>query len=643
MSIYRKQYLSGGTETQNYGTINVKMFLRKVFVGLAIAVVTNILVVPAARSAAACDTLAQDKGQASYSVSVEAAGNYTLWVRMAMHAPDHDSVFVRVDSQCPITVGDKTLDGLRWVNYADGNATSAIRVDLTAGTHTIKFAGREAGVVVDKIMFVGDPTCVPAELGDNCLAATTTPPPIQSSPQAQDQPQTKNLPQTKSALALILKIAGVLMALGALGFMVAKFIAFERRVKVTPIQIGMTVVGGEPYKKLHMLHRIAYFARHHRMIVGTCGVIMIASIAVSLVAAASYPVFEAESGSLSGGAKVADREGASGGKVVIFETNPVNGTAGSTSGNTQSGSGGSSSTGNSGSSNGGGSNNGGGSGTCAVSTQHLPDGPDGMGGCWPGPSNTGVPNGVALSNYSGPCTITTPNTVIDAKNITCQILVRADNLTIKRSYLTGGVSGLESDGASFRIEDSTLENGVCADCSVDGWNSTILRTEINGSNRGLYCMHVCLLQDSWIHGTALDPNSQWHASAMRAEQYATVTHNVLACDWTGPFNNDELGCSADMSGYPDFAPIHHNTISSNLFRANPVGLGFCAYGGGTGGKPYSNDPLNATYVVFTNNVFERGSNNKCGTWGAITDFIVGRTGNQWTGNKWSDGATVNPE
>ena len=26
---------------------------------------------------------------------------------------------------------------------------------------------------------------------------------------------------------------------------------------------------------------------------------------------------------------------------------------------------------------------------CAISSQHVPDGPDGMGGCWPGPSNTG--------------------------------------------------------------------------------------------------------------------------------------------------------------------------------------------------------------------------------------------------------------
>ena len=150
------------------------------------------------------------------------------------------------------------------------------------------------------------------------------------------------------------------------------------------------------------------------------------------------------------------------------------------------------------------------------------------------------------------------------------------------------------------------------------------------------------IQDSWIHATDFDPNSEWHASAVRVEQYATLVHNTLACDYTGPFNNPEIGCSADMTGYPDFAPIHHNTIDGNLFMANPIGLGFCAYGGDTGGKPYSDDPTNGTYIVFTNNVFQKGSNGKCGTYGAVTDFDTGGTGNTWFNNLWSDGTPVAP-
>ena len=353
--------------------------------------------------------------------------------------------------------------------------------------------------------------------------------------------------------------------------------------------------------------------KNRKLVIAGAAAILVIAVGATIVLtkAAFFTAVESEQATLLTNAKLVSDTGASGGKAIQF-TAPTTTPPPAT-------------------------------GTCAVSTPHVPGGPDGMGGCWPGLANTGFPIDKKLSPYTGPCTITTPNTVIDAKVVDCQILVRADNLTIRNSLLRGGVSGMESNGASFTIEDSKLENGVCVNCSVDGWNFTIKRTEINGSNRAAYCMHVCRIENSWLHGTALDPNSEWHASAVRAEQYASLYHNVLACDWTGPFNNDELGCSADMSGYPDFAPIHHNTIDSNLFAANPIGLGFCAYGGGTATKPYSGDPLNATYIVFKNNVFQRGSNGKCGTWGAITDFAVGRTGNQWTGNKWSDGATVNPE
>jgi len=143
-----------------------------------------------------------------------------------------------------------------------------------------------------------------------------------------------------------------------------------------------------------------------------------------------------------------------------------------------------------------------------------------------------------------------------------------------------------------------------------------------------------------VHGT--DLKATQHASAIRVEQNTTLVHNTLKCDWTD-ISDSEIGCSADMTGYPDFAPIKNNTIDGNLFVANPVGLGYCAYGGDTHGKPSSNDPTNATNIVFKNNVFQKGSNGKCGTWGAITDFNPSRTGNVWTNNKWDDGTVVNPE
>jgi hypothetical protein len=305
---------------------------------------------------------------------------------------------------------------------------------------------------------------------------------------------------------------------------------------------------------------------------------------------------------------------------------------------------------------------------CALSTPNVPDGPDNAGGCFPGPSNTG-PNAPASSMavYAGSCTISTANTVIDSKVVNCRdLIVAASGFVLKNSYENGGI--IQSGGSpSFTVQDSLVDSGVqypaassgapagkyacgdpnnaTTDCGVTGSNFTILRTEIIGSNRAAYCEAPgpCLIQDSYFHGTNLwpDVSNKAHASSTREEQNDTIRHNSLHCSYTGPFVNSEIGCSADLTGYPDFDPIKNNTVDGNLFVAS-IGSGFCAYGGGTAGKPFSGDPTNATNQKFTNNVFQRGSNAKCAAFGPITDFIAGRTGNVWSNNLWDDGAIVPP-
>lgn len=308
-------------------------------------------------------------------------------------------------------------------------------------------------------------------------------------------------------------------------------------------------------------------------------------------------------------------------------------------------------------------------GTC-TGNPGTPGGSDGDGGCFPGPDNTG-PNAPesSMSAYAGPCTITAPNTVIDSKVINCQPLVVGDTaagLVISNSYLKGGI--VQSGGAAFTVQDSFLDNatsypacsdGSCpaglyacgdpnnatVDCGVTGSNFTLRRTEIINTNRAAYCESNCTIEDNYFHGTNLWPDSSnlAHASSVRVEQNVTLRHNTLWCSFEGPFPNTELGCSADITGYPDFAPIKNNTIDRNLLVANNAGIGFCAYGGGSQGKPFSSDPTNATNIVFTNNVFQRGANGKCGAYGPVTDFISGGTGNVWSNNTWDDGGVVNPD
>ena len=116
------------------------------------------------------------------------------------------------------------------------------------------------------------------------------------------------------------------------------------------------------------------------------------------------------------------------------------------------------------------------------------------------------------------------------------------------------------------------------------------------------------------------------------EQGLTLRHSSIHCSFTGPFINGDIGCSADLTGYPDFAPIKNNTVDGNLFVASP-GSGYCAYGGASRGKPFSGDPTNATNQKFTNNVFQRGANGKCGTYGPVTSFEHEPSGERLVGQR----------
>jgi hypothetical protein len=263
---------------------------------------------------------------------------------------------------------------------------------------------------------------------------------------------------------------------------------------------------------------------------------------------------------------------------------------------------------------------------------------------WPDSSNTGVPAGVSLTAYTGPCTITVPGTVIDARTVNCDLDIRTTGVQITRSQVNGAISGT----GTYTVADSdvdaapgTTKRAVTA-IGDGGGVATVLRSDVRGGNRGVYCITGCSVRDSYVHG--IEVQADWHASALRVGSNATVVHNTLWCD--APDNTTGGGCSADLTGYPDFEPIHDNTIDGNLFKATPGG--YCAYGGGSNGKPYSNDPLNATGIKFRNNVFERGTVTgdhgtfTCGYYGAISDYVPGRAGNEWTNNRYDDGTVLDP-
>lgn len=279
----------------------------------------------------------------------------------------------------------------------------------------------------------------------------------------------------------------------------------------------------------------------------------------------------------------------------------------------------------------------GGNGGTTTPTQSCPAYPS-----FPDASCTGVPSGVTLSAYGGSCTVTANNTVIDSKTINCSPLsIQATNVSIKNSRINGTVATPNNSLAySFSITDSEViapQANAVEQTGIGEANFTVLRVEVTGGNRSIYCRKNCTIQDSWVHGQNIADSPRVHASGIRQSQGGTIIHNRIHC--SAEDTSSGGGCSANLTGYGDFEAVQDNTIEKNLFVATPAGA--CAYGGSSGddgSKPFGHLAQN---IIFKDNIFQRGSGN-CGWYFPITDFDDTRPGNQWINNKWDDGSVLPP-
>ncbi|MET0885796.1 MAG: DUF4082 domain-containing protein [Mycetocola sp.] len=255
---------------------------------------------------------------------------------------------------------------------------------------------------------------------------------------------------------------------------------------------------------------------------------------------------------------------------------------------------------------------------------------------FPSAATTGVPAGTTLSSYTGPCRITTSNTVIDAKIVNCNDLqIVAPGVKITRSKINGKIYTDHEGIGAFTITDSEVNAGQYEGTGIGNARFTATRIEVTGGNRSVNCFLDCTIQDSYVHGQFTDYTGRAHESGIRMGSNSVIRHNTIACD--APDVAPDAGCSAALTGYGDSAAVRNNTIDGNLFVGGSGG--YCAYGGSTAGKPFSSGTRD---IRFTNNVWERGEHGRCGWWGPITSFDSNAPGNVWSNNTWDDGDPVAP-
>lgn len=255
-------------------------------------------------------------------------------------------------------------------------------------------------------------------------------------------------------------------------------------------------------------------------------------------------------------------------------------------------------------------------------------------GRFPDASNTGVPDGTTLARYNGPCELKA-GTVLNAVDASAcdSLLIRGAGVVIRNSMVPVVDA---TNGGSVVITDSTVKGGNWSEGALWGDHITATRVEVTGGQHSVHCGSNCTVTDSWLHGQYEDPRQSFHNNAFITNGGSNIVlrHNTLHC--TAALNSNNGGCTADVSLFGDFGPVSNVVVDGNLFKANAVSISYCAYGGYQPSKKY---PV-ATGIVYTNNVFERGTNGKCGVFGPVTSFQKGASGNVWAGNVWDNGGAV---
>jgi len=100
-------------------------------------------------------------GSLSFDIQVPAPGDYYVWTRAMGLGWNNQSFFVSIDDGVPSVDTIPQIDGQwdwTWQQF-DENP-----IALTAGMHTLGFAGREADARLDYVVLTNDPAFVPPDI-----------------------------------------------------------------------------------------------------------------------------------------------------------------------------------------------------------------------------------------------------------------------------------------------------------------------------------------------------------------------------------------------------------------------------------------------------------------------------------------------
>lgn len=121
---------------------------------------------------------------------------------------------------------------------------------------------------------------------------------------------------------------------------------------------------------------------------------------------------------------------------------------------------------------------------------------------WPKTSDTGIPAGTTLTNYTGPAQITTSGTVIDSKRINYELEIRTSNVILRKCLIkVNDYYGILSEiGTNLTIEDCEFDaTGSSRMCNLAINGGAVRRCNIHGSVIAVKIWGPTVFEDNYIH------------------------------------------------------------------------------------------------------------------------------------------------
>ena len=221
-----------------------------------------------------------------------------------------------------------------------------------------------------------------------------------------------------------------------------------------------------------------------------------------------------------------------------------------------------------------------------------------MGGCFPGPNNTGVPAGTSLTviGSSGQGWTFSPGqrlleikscgVVLNAVKVPGDVYLNssASNgthsastpcVTITNSEIDGFVDVQDTDGSQaggpLVLTDDTVDTPNTDDDRSPVLSENYYATGLNveGARLGYSCRGFCTITDSYAHDGFLEQEFHYNAVGSNGlEGPLVIEHDSLACDFSNTDQtaiNNGAGCSDDIGLFGDFDPISNVTVDKSLF------------------------------------------------------------------------------